>query len=83
MRRPDFPREPVLSGLTVAAMHKAGARAQASGRALFEVLAADLACEPRPLVRDAARLLGLEAVETADLLTWTPALDLLPLARAQ
>ena len=68
--------------LTAAMLAKARAAARQSERSVYAELEALSGLEPRAFVRSLARFLRFQVVETADMLGWTPAHDVLPLARA-
>jgi general secretion pathway protein E len=69
----------VLDGALLA---RARAAAAASGRNLVDELEAATGAEPRQIVRALAAPFGLAVAETADMLAFSPAFDLLPLAQA-
>ncbi len=77
------------AGLTTATLNldtETLARAQALARRSQRTVVAELEAltgiEPRQFVREVASLFGMEVAETADMLVYAAAFDLLPLARA-
>ena len=68
--------------LDTALLARARARSVQSRRALVDEIEAETALEPRLIVRALAARFGLIVAETADMLAFTPAFDLLPLAQA-
>ena len=73
-----------MSGAPIDAALLARARAQSlhSQRSLVAELEALCGAEPRVIVRALAQPFGLTVMETAEMLSQTPAFDLLPLAQA-
>ncbi|MFL6707822.1 MAG: GspE/PulE family protein [Massilia sp.] len=65
-----------------ALLARARATAAASGRSLVDELESETGAEPRQIVRALAAPFGLSVAETADMLAFAPAFDLLPLAQA-
>ena len=68
--------------LGAAVLARARARSAQTRRALVDELEADTGLDPRLIVRALAAPFGLAVAETADMLAFTPAFDLLPLAQA-
>jgi general secretion pathway protein E len=68
--------------LDTATLHQARKQAIQSRRSLIEELEAITAHEPRQLVRAAAAPFGMSVLETADMLAYHPAFDLLSLPQA-
>jgi len=77
----NAPNDPALQ-LTADMLARARVAARTSGEGVYAELEALSGLEPRAFVQALARMLRFEVVETADMLGWTPAHDLLPLARA-
>jgi general secretion pathway protein E len=76
------PPAPSLEPLDPALLARARARSQQSQRTLVDEIEADTGADPRLIVRALARPFGLAVAETADMLAFTPAFDLLPLSQA-
>jgi general secretion pathway protein E len=72
----------VAPPLTRADVARARAAAAASGRSVYAELETASGLEPRAFVQALGALLRLDVVETADMLTWRAAVDLLPLPKA-
>ncbi len=70
------------SALTREQVGRARAAAKASGRSVYAELEALCAFDGRTFVHALGALLRCEVVETATMLAWSPALDLLPLPKA-
>ena len=77
----NAPNDPTLN-LTAQMLARARAQARLSEQSVYAELEALSGLEPRAFVQALARFLRFDIVETADMLGWTPAHDLLPLARA-
>ncbi len=65
-----------------AVLARARAASGLAGRGLVDQLEADTGFEPREIVRALAAPFGMAVAETADMLAFAPAFDLLPLAQA-
>jgi general secretion pathway protein E len=63
-------------------LYSARLNAEKSRRSVIEELEGLTGGEPRQLVRTVAEVFGLQVLETADMLAFAPAFDLLPLSRA-
>ncbi len=68
--------------LDPALLARARARSRQSQRSLVDEIEAETGADPRALVRALAAPFGLAVAETADMLAFTPAFDLLPLSEA-
>ena len=68
--------------LDAALLARARARSAASQRSLVDEIESETGAEPRLIVRALAAPFGLAVAETADMLAFTPAFDLLPLSQA-
>jgi general secretion pathway protein E len=68
--------------LDPALLARARAQSAKSQRALVDEIEAETGFEPRLIVRALAAPFGLAVLETADMLAFTPAFDLLPLSQA-
>ena len=68
--------------LDPALLARARARSAASQRSLVDEIEAETGADPREIVRALAAPFGLAVAETADMLAFTPAFDLLPLSQA-
>ena len=68
--------------LTREHVYRAREAAKLSGRSTYAELEAISGLESRALVNALGALVHLDVVETADMLAWEPALDLLPLPKA-
>jgi general secretion pathway protein E len=77
----NAPNDPALR-LTAEMLARARVQARQSEQSVYAELEALSGLDPRAFVQALARFLRFEVVETADMLGWTPAHDLLPLARA-
>ena len=77
----NAPNDPAVR-LTADMLARARAAARQAESSVYGELEALSGLEPRTFVQALARLLRFDIVETADMLSWTPANDLLPLARA-
>jgi general secretion pathway protein E len=75
---PNVPEAPLTRDMVA----RARAAARQSGRGVYAELEALSGMEPRAFLHALAALLRIEVVETLMMLGWTPAHDLLPLARA-
>jgi len=73
---------PAAAPITPELVARARAAAKRSGRGVYAELETLSALEPRAFLNALAGLLRLEVVETATMLDWHPAHDILPLARA-
>ncbi|MET0855668.1 MAG: type II/IV secretion system protein, partial [Telluria sp.] len=71
-----------LAPLDPALLARARARSAQSQRSLVDEIEAETGADPRQLVRALAAPFGLAVAETADMLAFTPAFDLLPLSEA-
>ena len=65
-----------------AVLARARAASVAAGRTLVDELERETGAEPREIVRALAAPFGMAVAETADMLAFAPAFDLLPLAQA-
>jgi general secretion pathway protein E len=74
--------EAVAACLTRADVALARSAAGASGRSVYAELEAASGFEPRAFVQALGELLRLDVVETAEMLTWRAAVDLMPLPKA-
>jgi general secretion pathway protein E len=68
--------------LTPELVRRARAAGKVSGRPLYTELEALSGLDPRAFVQALGALARYDVVETADMLAWQPALDLLPLTKA-
>jgi general secretion pathway protein E len=66
----------------VLARARAASQSQDQGRTLVDELERETGFEPREIVRALAAPFGMAVAETADMLAFSPAFDLLPLAQA-
>lgn len=73
---------PSLPAIDAATLQQARARVRQSGGSMATALEALTGSEPRLLVQALAAMFGMNAVETADMLSMAPAFDLLPLSKA-
>ncbi|MDB5907763.1 MAG: type secretion system family protein, partial [Massilia sp.] len=71
-----------LAPLDPALLARARAKSALSQRSLVDEIEAETGADPRLIVRALAAPLGLVVAETADMLAFTPAFDLLPLSQA-
>jgi general secretion pathway protein E len=76
------PSVPSLEPLDPALLARARARSLQSQRTLVDEIEAETGADPRLIVRALARPFGLSVAETADMLAFAPAFDLLPLSQA-
>jgi general secretion pathway protein E len=76
------PPPPAPAPLDPALLARARARGTASQRSLVDEIESETGAEPRDIVRALAAPFGLAVAETADMLAFTPAFDLLPLSQA-
>ncbi|WLI90263.1 GspE/PulE family protein [Massilia sp. R2A-15] len=68
--------------LDPALLARARAQAARTQRSLVDEIEAETGADPRDIVRSLAAPFGLTVAETADMLAFTPAFDLLPLSQA-
>jgi general secretion pathway protein E len=73
---------PLALVLDPALLARARAQSARSRRSLVDEIEAETGFDPRLIVRALAAPLGLAVLETADMLAFTPAFDLLPLSQA-
>lgn len=82
MNAPGDGLTPATLNLDTETLARAQALARRSQRTVVAELEALTGIEPRQFVREVASLFGMEVAETADMLVYAAAFDLLPLARA-
>ncbi len=82
MNAPGAGLTPATLNLDTETLARAQALARRSQRTVVAELEALTGIEPRQFVREVASLFGMEVAETADMLVYAAAFDLLPLARA-
>ena len=82
MNAPGAGLTPATLNLDTVTLARAQALARRSQRTVVAELEALTGIEPRQFVREVASLFGMEVAETADMLVYAAAFDLLPLARA-
>ncbi|MEI7679471.1 MAG: GspE/PulE family protein [Betaproteobacteria bacterium] len=82
MNAPDAGLTPATLNLDANTVARAQVLARLSQRTVVAELEALTGIEPRQFVREVASLFGMEVAETADMLVYAAAFDLLPLARA-
>ena len=82
MNAPGAGLTPANLNLDTETLARAQALARRSQRTVVAELEALTGIEPRQFVREVASLFGMEVAETADMLVYAAAFDLLPLARA-
>jgi general secretion pathway protein E len=73
---------PAMAPLAPALLARARAQSALSQRSLVDEIEAETGADPRLIVRALAVPFGLAVAETADMLAFTPAFDLLPLSQA-
>jgi len=82
LNAPDAGLTPATLNLDANTVARAQVLARLSQRTVVAELEALTGIEPRQFVREVASLFGMEVAETADMLVYAAAFDLLPLARA-
>ena len=79
----NAPEWPAGAAFDEATLQRAREMARSSGRPVVAELEALTGCEPRQIVADLAGRFHLPVIDTPAMLACSPALDLLPLVRAQ